>query len=126
MNSNKKRHFLQEGERWLRTLEYVQQENIYLKKLLADIIKNGMDNKLLDQVEYYHNQFIDKDTLLQFLHQDVIRQGKQVEIHESENAEVQDNRLQKRQDKLRIDMDRMENEFSKLKYSFNNYLASTL
>lgn len=125
MTNNKKRLFQGERETWLRTLDYILQENINLKNLLSDVIKNGLDDQLLEQVEYYHNQFLNKDAVIPLLYGDIIVQGKEIENDITNSGALSKATLRK-QDKLRMDMDKMEKEFNKLKYDFNEYLASAL
>ena len=119
LNTNLREQMLHELETWLRTLNYIQQENIYLKNRLAEIIKNGMDDAMLEQVEYFQSQFLNKDTVITLLRQDIA-------IERNLNGDLSNIKNQKTHDKLRKDMGLMEAEFSKLKFEFNNYLSHSL
>jgi hypothetical protein len=115
-NIKLERQMLHELETWLRTLNYMQQENVYLKNRLADLIKNGMEDTLLEQVEYFQNQFLNKDAIILLLRQDIAHESKlDGTLTESKNV--------KKHDKLSKDMEMMEKEFSRLKFDFNNYLS---
>lgn len=119
INMNLRQQMLHELDTWQRTLNYIQQENIYLKNRLAEIIKNGMDDTLLDQVEYFQNQFLNKDAVITLLRQDIATERNlNGELHNSKNL--------KKHDKLRNDMGMMESEFSRLKFDFNCYLSKSL
>ena len=59
---------------WQRTLNYILQENICLKNRLAELIKEGMENDLLEQVEYFQNQFLNKDAVIALLRQDIVHE----------------------------------------------------
>lgn len=108
-----------ELETWHRTLNYIQQENIYLKNRLADLIKNGMDDALLEQVEYFQNQFLNKDAVIALLRRDIARENQL----DGELAEIKNH---PKHNKLRKDMEMMEQEFNRLKFDFNNYLSQSL
>jgi hypothetical protein len=118
-NTNLRQQMLHELDTWQRTLNYIQQENIYLKNRLAEIIKNGMDDTLLDQVEYFQNQFLNKDAIVTLLRQDIATER-------NLNGDLSNNKNLKKHDKLRKDMGMMESEFSKLKFDFNSYLSQSL
>lgn len=117
----KELHLQQERQTWLRTLDYIQQETIHLKNQLAEIIKTDIQNGLLEKAEYFQSEFLNKDTVIALLRYDIAKQN---------NAEVSgpdtEKRITKKQDKLRSDMEKMEKEFSRLKFDFNNYLAQAL
>jgi hypothetical protein len=119
INTNLRAQMLHELETWLRTLNYIQQENIHLKNRLAEIIKNGMDDTLLEQVEYFQNQFLNKDAITLLLRQDIA-------IERGLNGDLSNKKILKKHDKLRKDMSMMESEFSRLKFDFNNYLSRSL
>lgn len=121
MMNSKKWHFKKEWETWVRTLDYIQQENVFLKNCIADIIKNDIRQDMLEQVEYFQNQFVNKDAIIALLRYDIANQNRFSEHGFERNGEF--TKLQARQSKLRSDMEKMENEFSKLKFQFNTYLA---
>jgi len=105
-----------ELETWQRTLNYIQQENVYLKNRLADLIKNGMDDELLEQVEYFQNQFLNKDAVIVLLRRDI---AAEIQL---DGTLVEEKNI-KKHDKLSEDMEMMEMEFSRVKFDFNNYLS---
>ena len=124
MVNSKKGHLKNERETWLRTLDYIQQENVFLKNHLADIIKNDIKPEMLEQVEYFQNQFINKDAVIALLRYDIANQNRLSEHGIEHNGDFV--KLQARQGKLRGDMEKMEREFSRLKFQFNTYIAETL
>ncbi|MBS1687715.1 MAG: hypothetical protein JSS96_03260 [Bacteroidetes bacterium] len=124
MINSKKGYLKNERETWLRTLDYIQQENVFLKNHLADIIKNDIKPEMLEQVEYFQNQFINKDAVIALLRYDIANQNKLSENGTEHNGDFV--KLQAKQGKLRGDMEKMEREFSRLKFQFNTYIAETL
>jgi hypothetical protein len=114
-------HQQQERQTWLRTLDYIQQETIYLKNQLAEVIKNDIPKSLLEKAEYFQNEFLNKDAVIALLRYDIAKQNKAADT-DPEN----ENKTAKKQDKLRSDMEMMEKEFSRLKFDFNSYLSKVL
>jgi hypothetical protein len=119
INTNLRAQMLHELDTWLRTLNYIQQENIHLKNRLAEIIRNGMDDTLLEKVEYFQNQFLNKDAITTLLRQDIASEREL-------NGDLSNKKNQKKHEKLRKDVDMTESEFSRLKFDFNNYLSTAL
>ena len=119
ITANQIQHLEHERETWLRTLDYIQQENIHLKTRLAGIIKYEVDNDLLEQVEYFQNQFLNKDAVITLLRHDIAT------IKDIDFTTFNKKILVKHE-KLRKDMELMEKEFSRLKFDFNNYLSQVL
>lgn len=113
----------QETQMWLRSLDFIQQENIHLKNSLADILKIELSDAMLEDAEYFQNQFLNKDTVIALLRRDIAIQSQQLE-QDLRTQEIGKKSL-KQQDKLRGDMEKMEKEFSKLKFQFNNYLSAS-
>jgi hypothetical protein len=126
MLPKKLEQFRYEEASWIRTVDYLQQENIMLKNRLAEIMQYKVDENMLEQAEMYQNIFLGKDAILAILRHDI----KEVErlLYAQKNGEVDhtETRLFKKQLKLRQDMEKMENEFNRIKRQFNGYLADTL
>lgn len=118
--------FKHENETWLRTLDYFQQENIYLKNRIAQIAKTNINSIFLSELELYQTRFIEKDTVISMLRYDITTQN---ELFNAGSV-LDDNNISslilKTQNRLRTDMQNMEQEFNRIKFSFNNYLADTL
>jgi FtsZ-binding cell division protein ZapB len=100
---------------WLRTLDYLQQENIYMKNRIADVIQHTASTDVLEKMEHYQNFFLNKDTVITFLRRDIR------ELEKRKNGE-----LPAMMKTLRSDMEMMEKEFSHLKTDFNNYMQAVI
>lgn len=120
----KTRHFKQERETWLHRLDYIQQENILLKNSLADITKMEIDARALEKIEYFQNQFLEKDALITFLRRDIAEQNRLLD--DAQVSESAHNKFLYRQDRLRSDIERAEKELSGLKHQFNLYMSQML
>ena len=110
MNDNYK----YEIDRWLRTLSYIQQENISMKNRLAELTHSKINKHLLKDAEYYQTAFLNKDIIIAFLRQD---------IFEFQNDGFSEGKKIERKTVLETDMRKMEQEFSKLKFDFNDFVS---
>ena len=95
---------------WLRTLDYLQQENIHMKTHLAEVLKAHVNETTLEKAEYYQNVFLNKDTVIAFMRRDINKL----------KANGIDGHLPPRFLEMRSDIGKMEHEFSNLKTEFNN------
>src|SRR5690606_2022738 len=102
---------------WLKTLEGLRQENVFLKNRLAEIIKDSVSKELLEQAEYFHNIFLNKDTVITLLRRDIALLATKIS-----NPAHSFILLEQEQGKLRSDILRMEKEFLVVKAAFNKFL----
>ncbi len=123
-NDNKIEQFRQENSAWIRTLDYMQMENVHLKNRLAATAKSKLEGKLLEQVEYFLNNFLNKDAVIALLRHDIVNQDQTLETQWANDG--LDKKWLSNQEKLRQDMSKMEKEFNKLKFEFNKFLAEIL
>ncbi len=126
MVNNRYIQYKHENETWLRTLDYFQQENIYLKNRIAQIAKTNINNAFLADLENFQNRFVDKDAVISILRYDIAIQDDLIESIKNPNDAVVNHKIINNQNKLRDDMQQMEREFNRLKFDFNNYLANSL
>jgi hypothetical protein len=115
--------FHHENMTWGRVLEYIKQENSILKNRLSEVLDTSTDRNFLALAEQYQNKFILKDEYIDELRHDINQQDKAL----SENSGGPlDNKLLKRHEKLRNEMEFFETDFHKLKNDFNKYLSTVL
>jgi hypothetical protein len=122
-NEVRAQQYSHEVDTWLRTLDYLQQENIHLKNRVVDLLQYDISSEFLDRVEYFHNKFLDKDPVLSLLRHDVTDLS--MKMAKKNNASP-DKQLLKKEETLRKDMEKMEVEFNKLKSDFNKYIFEVL
>jgi len=115
--------FVHENKTWLRLLEFFKQENTVLKTRLAEVLDQKNNKEFLPQAEHFQNLFIIKDEFIDELRHDV---NLQVLALTSKEKTVLDQKITKKQEKLRNEMEYMETDFSKLKNEFNRYLSTNL
>jgi len=119
----KPEQFLHENKTWLRLLDFLKQENTVLKNRLAEVLDHESSKEFLAQAEHFQNLFIIKDEFIDELRHDV---NGQVQILTLKYSGKLDEKMLKKQEKLRNEMEYMEKDFSKLKNDFNRYLAAHL
>lgn len=115
--------FHHENKTWNRMLEFFKQENAFLKTRLSEVVDHRTDKEFLILAETYQNKFIIKDNYIDELRHDINLQDQdllKINTHEP------DNKLIKRQEKLRNEMEYFEKDFNTLKNEFNKYLALVL
>jgi len=100
------------------------EENIRLKNRIAEILKDHFDTGLLENIETFQNNFIDEDTRMSLLRDDVAGLEKMLltESSEMKNHEA----IEKRLKKIRNNIIEAEKQFSGLKLAFNNYLSKNM
>ena len=117
--------FRYEIESYKRILNFFTEENIKFKKRLSEfIIESGTeDNTFMEQVEYFHNYLLKEDEFIGFLQAELTDQEKLI-------SQLPNNELAKEilhtQNKIRKELQFVEDDFHKLTFELNNYLSSFL
>jgi hypothetical protein len=113
--------FHHENKTWSRLLDFFKQENSFLKNRLSEVVDHSADKDFLALAEQFQNKFIIKDEIIDELRHDINTQD--VDLINRKEILV-DLKLQKRQEKLRNEMEYFEKDFIQLKNDFNKYLSS--
>jgi len=122
MSQNQKTlQFKHESDTWKRYLQFIQQENNYLKNRLSQALQKDTDHTFLERAEYFQNKFINEDDTVNMLRQDIheLEQFFTKEMEEYSNFKL----LEKKLKKMQKDMDIVERQFTILKSDFNHYLS---
>jgi len=118
--------FHEETMAWLRSLEFLRQENSHLKNRLAEVVDGSTDRDFLAQAEHFQNQFIIKDEYLDEIRHDVNGQERSLLGQVRRRETGMDELLRQVQRKLRGQMDYLEREFTGLRNQFNDYIDGRL
>lgn len=124
--SNKLKQYHHENLTWVRSLEFLKQENSFLKNRLSEVVDVTSDRDLLAQAEHFQNQFIIKDEFLDQLRHDVHEQERILTEKYVRTGNGVDDYVSNRQRKLREQMEYLERDFASLRNEFNRYLTVTL
>ena len=125
MKKSKTDQVLEECTAWERLLDFFKQENTYLKTRLSEVLDNKTDKDFLALAEHFQNQFILKDEFVDEMLHDVREQEKNLNILAEKKAIIEE-RLIKKQQKIRNVMEFLEKDFNRMKNEFNKYLVSVL
>ena len=97
---------------WLRMLDFQQQENVYMKTRIAEVVKANVSKEVLDRLEHFQNMLLNKDAVIALVRRDILRLS----------PEAHDGSAKVSQESLRRDMYKMEQEFNTLRNGFNEYM----
>lgn len=109
---------------WIRLVEFLNQENTYLKNRLSEVIDQIKDRENLALAEHFQNQFIVKDDVYDHIIHDLKKQAhKWTEIKLISSKEVSDD-LAKTQKNLRDQIEFIERDHAIITKDYNTYLES--
>jgi hypothetical protein len=99
-----------ESETWKRYLQFIQQENNFLKTRLSQVLQQDTDIEFLERAEIFQNKFLSEDETVHLLRQDVHEMEDMLTGSFNEHNTVPIDLLKKRQ-------------FHKLKTDFNSFVS---
>ncbi|CAN5116365.1 hypothetical protein BH09BAC2_BH09BAC2_17730 [soil metagenome] len=110
-----------ESSTWQRLLDFLRQENAFLKSRLSEFLDSKEDKNFIPIAEQFQNEFLLKDDYIMELKKDINDLQKQFKtLWNSDEAVILP--LLKKQDKLRNEMKHLETNFSELKNRFYDIL----
>jgi hypothetical protein len=110
-----------EIDSWKRFIFFIQEENMLMKKRLAEIIQNEKEKQLLEFIEYYQNTLIMEDNVSALCRKDIMTHENNIKIYKSGDKQFfLDHK------KLRKDIELIERFFNKLKFEFNTFFSEKL
>jgi len=115
------KYFEYEIESCKRILNFISNENIYLKERLTEILKEKFDDALLQDLEHFYELFLKKDELINFLRNEVAELEKIIEDL-SANIYVTINKLETADNNIQV----AEKHFHKLRKDFTSYIAKNI
>ncbi len=118
-------HFELECAAWLRLLDFLKQENAFLKTRLSVVVDHKTDREFLNDAEHFQNLFIIKDEFIREI-------AKDAKMHHEKLQQslllkkAMEEKLGRQQQKLRNEMEHLEKEFIRMKNDFNKRLLAIL
>ena len=122
---SKMKQFQCETDIWKRSLDFMRDENIHLKNRLTEILKNGFDKKLLENLEYFQTRFIKEDERIGLIRDDIAAIDKIILDNFLADDQVV-NETNKKLATLRNNVLHAEKQFNELKLEFSNYMLKML
>jgi hypothetical protein len=110
---------------WKRLLDFIINENVYLKNQLAVVLKGKIDHQMLEESESLQNRFINEDEWVGLLRNEI------AEVEKMLNKAIAENQLGSIQfdqsvSKLRNSIYNTEKQFEALRTTFINYLSENV
>ncbi len=109
---------------WIRLVDFLNQENSYLKNRLSEVIDQIKDKEKLALAEHFQNQFIVKDDVYDHILHDLKKQAYKWKEVESLSSSAIQEELNKTQKNLREQIEFIEREHAVLSKDYNTYLSS--
>ncbi|MGZ8510886.1 MAG: hypothetical protein ACXWV6_12030 [Chitinophagaceae bacterium] len=114
-----------ESNAWKRLLCFMMDENVHLKNRITEILKNDTDNNLLEEIENFQNNLVRQDEVISLLRHDTAELDKLLVREIFEDGAIT-KEINKKLKDLRNNISTAEQQFTKVKLEFNNYLLETL
>jgi hypothetical protein len=109
---------------WIRLVEFLNQENTYLKNRLSEVIDQIKDIENLALAEHFQNQFIVKDDVYDHILHNLKKQAHEWrEIKMVTSKDIRDE-LAKTQKYLRDQIEFIERDHALMTKDYNTYLAA--
>jgi hypothetical protein len=125
MTETKIQQYKYENDMWKRLLAFIQAENVILKTRLAQIASEEIDSDMLEEAEYFQNNFVDEDESINQLRNHVSEQGNLLNREVFEDGAIL-KEVMRKQRKIRKEVEQAEQRFNKLKFEFNIFLSENL
>ena len=119
--------FRRENQSWMRTIEFLIEEDIILKAGISEILKNmkQTDEGILRRLEHFHTRLIKQNDNVRMLRTRVAEIGKKINLDYYPETDFS-HTITGIQKILRKQMETIELEFLKLKFDFNDYIDGAL
>lgn len=124
MIGSKYRQYLFENGSWIRLIEYLMQENTFMKNRLSEVIDQIHDRESLAMAEHFQNQFIVKDDLFDHILFDLQKENEKWKSSRSIESDIIFNKLITIHKLLKDQLEFIEKDFSFIKRDYNTYLNS--
>ena len=114
-----------ESDTWKHLLGFMMDENIRQKNRLSEILKNGFNRNLLEEMEDFQTRFIKEDERIRLMRHEL------VELHKLLIREIYDDgkiikEINAKFKNLRNNIAITERKFGELKLEFNNFLSENI
>jgi hypothetical protein len=114
------KHFKLYIETWKRSLNSRMEENVLLKNMLSDILKNNYNQNSLEEIEEFQNKFISEDELIISLRKDVNDLDNLLSAKMFGDGKIEKS-FNSKMENLQNDITKSTNRFRILKSVFNDF-----
>ena len=116
--------YMFETSSWIRLMDFLHQENAYLKTRLSEVMDDITNNQNLALAEHFQNQFLVNDDAYDHMKNDLqrhVEKWNQQTMSDETNAILS---LRKIHTRLKEQIDYIEREHAVLRKDYNTYLIS--
>ncbi|MFO0414175.1 MAG: hypothetical protein ACK50E_00865 [Bacteroidota bacterium] len=110
--------FVLENSSWLRSLDYMEQENDFLKNNLSRILDSFSEKELVNWADEYQGIILQREAAMNLLRQDIFKQEALIASVRYNYSSKTKNQIVLAQKEIRTKIEYMEKEFQLLKTSF--------
>ena len=116
--------YIFETSSWVRLIDFLHQENSFLKTRLSEVMDDITNSENLALAEHFQNQFIVKDDVYDHMKHDLQRHIEKWSQQTSMEESIQVQSLKKIHARLKEQLDYIERDHSVLRKDYNTYLIS--
>ncbi|MEY3921390.1 MAG: hypothetical protein RL634_1151 [Bacteroidota bacterium] len=116
--------YIFEASSWVRLIDFLHQENSFLKTRLSEVMDDITNSENLALAEHFQNQFIVKDDVYDHMKHDLQRYIEKWSQQTSMEESIQVQSLKKIHARLKEQLDYIERDHSILRKDYNTYLIS--
>ena len=127
MISSKIEQYHFENGTWLRLIEFLKQENTYMKNHLSDMMDHVQGRESLALAEHFQNQFIVKDDVYDHMINELRKHSLKMREGKSEGlnpAPVVNDELQKNHSHMKEQLSKIQQDHLVLSADYNTYMTS--
>ena len=114
-----------ETSTWKRLLDFFMEENVHAKNRLVNILRDGFDRNLLDELEDFQSQFVQQDEVINLLRRDITELDKLL-LNENRHDGTSPDLIERKLENLRHNLSNSERRFCDLQLGFNRYLSQNI
>ena len=116
--------YIFETSSWIRLIDFLHQENAFLKTRLSEVMDDITNNQNLALAEHFQNQFLVKDDVYDHIKNDLQRHVDKWYLQTSSDESNAVELLKKIHVRLKEQIDYIEREHTVLRKDYNTYLIS--
>jgi len=105
-----------------RSLAFMEEENILLKNRVSEVLKNGFNQNMLNEMDIFQGQFVREDELIRILKSYILEADKLLLQEVFRDGKIIKDVKRKLQ-RVRTKMETTQRRFTKLKSDFNSFLS---
>ena len=116
--------YIFETSSWIRLIDFLHQENAFLKTRLSEVMDDITNKQNLALAEHFQNQFLVKDDVYDHMKNDLQRHVDKWNLQTSSDESNAVELLKKIHARLKEQIDYIEREHTVLRKDYNTYLIS--